>query len=80
MEIRLDIRIQKPYNYHNIFGVLNGLRQMMKREGIGVKHIFSKKSLEERFFKNLYVFILGICVVFIQSLIEETKSDKRDLE
>lgn len=53
---------------------------MIRGEGIGVKHIFSKKSLEERFFKNLYVFILGICVVFVQSLIEEAKSDKRDLE
>ena len=45
-----------------------------------MKHNFSKRSLEERFFKNLYVFILGVCVVFIQSLIEEVKSDKRDLE
>ena len=40
-----------------------------------MKHNFSKRSLEERFFKNLYVFILGVCVVFIQSLIEEAKSD-----
>ena len=45
-----------------------------------MKHNFSKRSLEERFFKNLYVSILGVCVVFIQSLIEEAKSDKRDLE
>ena len=45
-----------------------------------MKHNFSKRSLEERFFKNLYVFILRVCVVFIQSLIEEAKSDKRDLE